>query len=91
MLLLTTRSVPGTPFQGFCLLPVLVLPMKAAQLDVQVGVVQTAYANGASTRYLSHELKLPVACVPTGVKHIHHKVTIDTTRTCATYQVLKPE
>ncbi|CAK5280517.1 unnamed protein product [Mycena citricolor] len=37
---------------------------------VKVGVVQTAYANGASTKYLSE--RLPVKCVPTGVKHLHH-------------------
>ncbi|KDR84940.1 hypothetical protein GALMADRAFT_233416 [Galerina marginata CBS 339.88] len=38
--------------------------------DVKVGVVQTAYANGASTKYLAE--RLPVKCVPTGVKHLHH-------------------
>ncbi|THH11214.1 hypothetical protein EW145_g799 [Phellinidium pouzarii] len=37
---------------------------------IDVGVVQTAYANGASTKYLSE--RLPVKCVPTGVKHLHH-------------------
>jgi phosphoacetylglucosamine mutase len=37
---------------------------------VKVGIVQTAYANGASTRYLS--ARVPVTCVPTGVKHLHH-------------------
>ncbi|KAF9015117.1 phosphoacetylglucosamine mutase [Cyathus striatus] len=37
---------------------------------VKVGVVQTAYANGASTKYLAE--RLPVRCVPTGVKHLHH-------------------
>lgn len=37
---------------------------------IQVGTVQTAYANGSSTRYL--EKRLPVKCVPTGVKHLHH-------------------
>ncbi|KAM0750521.1 Phosphoacetylglucosamine mutase [Meredithblackwellia eburnea MCA 4105] len=39
---------------------------------VQVGVVQTAYANGASTDYLKEVLKVPITCVPTGVKHLHH-------------------
>lgn len=39
---------------------------------IKVGVVQTAYANGASTRYLTEVLGLPVTCVPTGVKHLHH-------------------
>ncbi|EPT03847.1 hypothetical protein FOMPIDRAFT_1141107 [Fomitopsis schrenkii] len=45
---------------------------KAAGLDdkIKVGIVQTAYANGGSTKYLSE--RLPVKCVPTGVKHLHH-------------------
>ncbi|KZT72835.1 phosphoacetylglucosamine mutase [Daedalea quercina L-15889] len=45
---------------------------KAAGLDskIRVGIVQTAYANGGSTKYLSE--RLPVKCVPTGVKHLHH-------------------
>ncbi|KAF7436768.1 Phosphoacetylglucosamine Mutase [Pleurotus ostreatus] len=46
--------------------------VKAAGLDesIKVGVVQTAYANGASTKYLAE--RLPVKCVSTGVKHLHH-------------------
>lgn len=40
---------------------------------VQVGVVQTAYANGASTRYLEEHVRLPVVCTKTGVKHLHHE------------------
>jgi phosphoacetylglucosamine mutase len=40
-----------------------------------VGVVQTAYANGASTAYLRDSLRLPVVCTPTGVKHLHHAAT----------------
>ncbi|KAJ7293535.1 phosphoacetylglucosamine mutase [Mycena rebaudengoi] len=46
--------------------------VKTAGLDneIKVGVVQTAYANGASTKYLSE--RLPVKCVATGVKHLHH-------------------
>ncbi|KAG7292604.1 hypothetical protein NEMBOFW57_002639 [Staphylotrichum longicolle] len=40
--------------------------------DLRIGVVQTAYANGASTNYISQHLKLPVICTPTGVKHLHH-------------------
>ncbi|KAG1862233.1 phosphoacetylglucosamine mutase [Suillus subluteus] len=46
--------------------------VKASGLDeqIKVGVVQTAYANGSSTKYLSG--RLPVKCVPTGVKHLHH-------------------
>ncbi|VDC01835.1 unnamed protein product [Peniophora sp. CBMAI 1063] len=38
--------------------------------EIKLGVVQTAYANGASTKYLAE--RLPVRCVPTGVKHLHH-------------------
>ncbi|KAI1933560.1 Phosphoacetylglucosamine Mutase [Ophidiomyces ophidiicola] len=39
---------------------------------LRIGVVQTAYANGASTEYIEKVLKLPVICTPTGVKHLHH-------------------
>lgn len=39
---------------------------------LKIGVVQTAYANGASTDYITKVLKLPVVCTPTGVKHLHH-------------------
>lgn len=42
---------------------------------MQIGVVQTAYANGASTDYVTQHLKLPVVCTPTGVKHLHHAAT----------------
>ncbi|ESO82826.1 hypothetical protein LOTGIDRAFT_229832 [Lottia gigantea] len=42
-------------------------------LDLNLGLVQTAYANGSSTQYITQQLKVPVACVPTGVKHLHHK------------------
>ncbi|KAF9076240.1 phosphoacetylglucosamine mutase [Rhodocollybia butyracea] len=46
--------------------------VKVAGLEekIKVGVVQTAYANGASTKYLQE--RLPVKCVSTGVKHLHH-------------------
>lgn len=40
--------------------------------SVNLGVVQTAYANGSSTKYLKETLKVPVVCTPTGVKHLHH-------------------
>lgn len=40
--------------------------------DVRIGVVQTAYANGASTAYIEKNLQLPVVFTPTGVKHLHH-------------------
>eukprot|EP01080_Neovahlkampfia_damariscottae_P011298 gene11298-4109_t len=39
---------------------------------LSVGVVQTAYANGASTKFLKSYIdNCPI--VPTGVKHLHHK------------------
>eukprot|EP00698_Gefionella_okellyi_P023740 TRINITY_DN8193_c0_g1_i1.p1 TRINITY_DN8193_c0_g1~~TRINITY_DN8193_c0_g1_i1.p1 ORF type:complete len:549 (+),score=145.04 TRINITY_DN8193_c0_g1_i1:52-1647(+) len=42
------------------------------ELDKQltIGVVQTAYANGASTAYLN-SVGVKIACTPTGVKHLH--------------------
>jgi len=40
--------------------------------SMKLAVVQTAYANGASTRYCEQNLKLKVECTPTGVKHLHH-------------------
>jgi phosphoacetylglucosamine mutase len=39
--------------------------------DFNVGVVQTAYANGHSTAYLKD--RIPHECVPTGVKHLHQE------------------
>lgn len=42
-------------------------------VSLNLGLIQTAYANGASTEYITQKLKVPVACVPTGVKHLHHK------------------
>ncbi|XP_077443805.1 phosphoacetylglucosamine mutase [Stigmatopora argus] len=43
-----------------------------ARLNLKMAVVQTAYANGSSTRYLEDTMKLIVRCVKTGVKHLHH-------------------
>lgn len=40
---------------------------------IKIGVVQTAYANGASSKYISETLKLKSAFTPTGVKHLHHE------------------
>lgn len=45
---------------------------KDANIDLNIGVVQTAYANGSSTDYIKKILGLPVICTPTGVKHLHH-------------------
>lgn len=40
--------------------------------DLRIGVIQTAYANGASTNYIEKHLQLPVVFTPTGVKYLHH-------------------
>ncbi|XP_060069488.1 phosphoacetylglucosamine mutase-like isoform X2 [Ylistrum balloti] len=42
-------------------------------LSLNLGLVQTAYANGSSTVYITDTLKVPVACAATGVKHLHHR------------------
>ncbi|XP_020280020.1 phosphoacetylglucosamine mutase [Pseudomyrmex gracilis] len=47
--------------------------LKTSGLSLKLGLVQTAYANGGSTDYISNVLQVPVACVPTGVKHLHKK------------------
>lgn len=41
--------------------------------DIQLGIVQTAYANGASTDYIKNVLGVDVQFAKTGVKHCHHK------------------
>ncbi|XP_068432628.1 phosphoacetylglucosamine mutase [Clinocottus analis] len=43
-----------------------------AALDLEIAVVQTAYANGSSTNYLEDTMKVVVRCTKTGVKHLHH-------------------
>lgn len=49
--------------------------LKQCQLVDQVTccLVQTAYANGASTIYAQETLHLITDCVPTGVKYLHHR------------------
>ncbi|XP_051909391.1 phosphoacetylglucosamine mutase isoform X2 [Hippocampus zosterae] len=42
-----------------------------ARLNLKIAVVQTAYANGSSTRYLEDTMKVIVRCTKTGVKHLH--------------------
>ncbi|KAN0065327.1 hypothetical protein ACQY0O_001163 [Thecaphora frezii] len=44
--------------------------VKTAGIELELGCVQTAYANGSSTKYLKQ--RVPVTCTPTGVKHLHH-------------------
>jgi len=38
---------------------------------IKCGIVQTAYANGSSTRYLKNIVQTEVAIAKTGVKHVH--------------------
>lgn len=40
--------------------------------SIQCGVVQTAYANGASTFYLQNTLGMKIITTKTGVKFVHH-------------------
>lgn len=40
--------------------------------DISVGVVQTAYANGAATSYIRTQLEFDTVLAKTGVKHLHH-------------------
>ncbi|XP_074094255.1 phosphoglucomutase 3-like protein nst [Cotesia typhae] len=47
--------------------------IEASGLSIKLGLVQTAYANGASTNYVTETLKVPVAFTETGVKHLHHR------------------
>lgn len=46
--------------------------IKESGLELSIGVIQTAYANGASTVYIQNMLRVPVQCAKTGVKHLHH-------------------
>ncbi|KAI1290015.1 Phosphoacetylglucosamine mutase [Halotydeus destructor] len=41
--------------------------------DINLCLIQTAYANGSSTLYAKDVLKVETACTPTGVKHLHHR------------------
>ncbi|CAD1480593.1 unnamed protein product, partial [Heterotrigona itama] len=47
--------------------------LKESHLSFQLGLVQTAYANGSSTDYILNVLQIPVVCVSTGIKHLHSK------------------
>ncbi|KAJ7515763.1 hypothetical protein O6H91_22G026900 [Diphasiastrum complanatum] len=55
--------------------PIITTTLVAGYGDVRVGVVQTAYANGASTKYLQQELGLEVSLTSTGVKYLHEKAS----------------
>ncbi|XP_012137659.2 phosphoglucomutase 3-like protein nst [Megachile rotundata] len=47
--------------------------LQESNLSFQLGLIQTAYANGGSTNYISNVLQIPVECVSTGIKHLHKK------------------
>ncbi|CCJ28822.1 unnamed protein product [Pneumocystis jirovecii] len=46
--------------------------IRVAFIDINIGIVQTAYSNKNSTIFISKTLEIPVKCVPTGIKHLHH-------------------
>lgn len=46
---------------------------KNLSLKLDIGLIQTAYANGSSTIYVKDVLKIPVVCAKTGVKNLHHE------------------
>ncbi|XBW34709.1 hypothetical protein QEN19_000276 [Hanseniaspora menglaensis] len=47
------------------------LPKELLSL-IKLGIVQTAYANGNSTSFITNDLNLDVKCAKTGVKNLHH-------------------
>lgn len=47
--------------------------LQESNLSFQLGLIQTAYANGGSTNYISNVLQIPVECASTGIKHLHKK------------------
>ncbi|KRY55926.1 Phosphoacetylglucosamine mutase [Trichinella britovi] len=47
--------------------------IQKGNLRTSIGVVQTAFANGSSTRYIEDVLKIPVVITETGVKHLHRE------------------
>ncbi|CEP17379.1 hypothetical protein [Parasitella parasitica] len=67
------RLLDGDKIAGLAAAFIAELVKEAGIDSIKVGVVQTAYANGSSTNYLTNNLKVPVSCVSTGVKHLHHE------------------
>jgi phosphoacetylglucosamine mutase len=63
----------GDKIAGLAAMFIKDLVAAAGLKGIQVGTVQTAYANGSSTAYLTKVLQIPVSCVKTGVKHLHHE------------------
>ncbi|CAO3631468.1 unnamed protein product [Mucor hiemalis] len=69
----TFRLLDGDKIAGLAAIFITELVREAGIDTIKVGVVQTAYANGSSTNYLTKVLNVPVSCVSTGVKHLHHE------------------
>ncbi|KAG5518854.1 hypothetical protein PMAC_002385 [Pneumocystis sp. 'macacae'] len=46
--------------------------IKEASININIGVIQTAYSNKNSTIFISETLKIPVKCVSTGIKYLHN-------------------
>ncbi|KAG2228783.1 hypothetical protein INT48_000917 [Thamnidium elegans] len=69
----TFRLLDGDKIAGLAAIFITELVQEAGIDSIKVGVVQTAYANGSSTNYLTKVLSVPVSCVSTGVKHLHHE------------------
>ncbi|CAI5449203.1 unnamed protein product [Caenorhabditis angaria] len=46
--------------------------LKNIETDLTFGIIQTAYANGSSSRYIEEKLGVIPEIVPTGVKNLHH-------------------
>ncbi|RUS20213.1 hypothetical protein BC937DRAFT_86171 [Endogone sp. FLAS-F59071] len=69
----TFRLLDGDKIAGLAAMFIMDLVQAAGLENINVGVVQTAYANGNSTAYLTKVLVIPVSCVSTGVKHLHHE------------------
>ncbi|KAI7862012.1 hypothetical protein BDF14DRAFT_1861080 [Spinellus fusiger] len=67
------KLLDGDKIAGLAAMFIIELVRDAGIESIKVGVVQTAYANGSSTNYLSKVLNVPVSCVATGVKHLHHE------------------
>uniref|UniRef100_H2YFB5 Phosphoacetylglucosamine mutase n=1 Tax=Ciona savignyi TaxID=51511 RepID=H2YFB5_CIOSA len=47
--------------------------LKKASINLRLGIIQTAYANGNSTNFLINQQNIEIACTPTGVKYLHEK------------------
>eukprot|EP00760_Papus_ankaliazontas_P036084 PhM_4_TR8185/c0_g1_i1/m.81980/K01836/PGM3; phosphoacetylglucosamine mutase len=79
-------NVDGTPrlLDGDRILVILTrfvrrLLADAGLCDTDMAIVQTAYANGGSTKYIQDTLGVPVIVSPTGVKYCHaaaHKASV---------------